>query len=264
MDNPPADWRGYGLGSQTIQLLRRTNFEDQLIADRLPLVVDDRTTKHPVDQAPRPKPSQLETTKPQDKPSIGLAEKENASFDLGIELEVEEAQRRLITKIDSAAIKARAIFNRVVDKSPPANKLPYIPADTKKNKEDIDHWWRVVFCDSNLRGLAGNCPIKPRNGHGLVYLYIVNNRVKYVGRTFYSLHQRMTMNQKDGMIGYIPEIKRNLLNAFRDEDLAIETEMVSHDKVNELEENTIRHFARISRIWNKDHNPYFEYSNYEI
>ena len=262
MDNPPANWRGYSSGDQTLQLPRRTDFGLKLIAHRLHANHVDQPTKASVSvkAKPRPTPSGTRVLK-RPEPPKPLAK--SLSFDLRIELETQEAQKRLITKVDSAATTNQPLFERIIDKSPPVDKLPYIESYAKKAERFINKWWSSVFYDFKLRGLAGNCRLKPVNGkYGLVYLYIIAGRVRYVGQTTESLYWRMTKRQNNDKIGYPLPIKRNLLNAFRDESLSIETEMIRQSHLDKIELNLIRHFAPANRLWNQKHNPHFELSNY--
>ena len=243
------------------QLDCRTDFGLQLIAHRL-TDAGSQLTKTLVGNDAKPKPA-IANVATTEKINIPRSPAENARLDLDVELEAQEAQKRLITKVALAATTIRPIFERVIEKPPPIDKLPYIKSCTQKADKIINKWWSLVFYDPKLRGLAGNCRVAPANSkYGLVYLYVVGSHVRYVGRTIYSLHWRMTKRQGDGGIGYPRPIKRNLLNAFRDGTLSIETEMAKRTWIDRLEQNVIHHFAPTNRLWNREYNPHFNSSNY--
>ncbi len=259
MAEPDSDRRGW---QPKHQPPRRTDFGLQLIAHRL-TGGSDRQAKNSVGNEAKPKPGPGEALAPEN-PKPPRPPAKNLSFDLRIELEVQEAQKRLITKVDSAATTSRPVFERIINKPPPTDKLPYIGSCTQRFIRFINDWWSMVFSDPELRGLAGGCRTKPANEkYGLVYLYIIGNRVRYVGQTINPLHLRMTKRQTSGIIGYQPPIKRNLLNSFRDETLSIETEMIRRIRLDKLEQNLIRYFAPTNQLWNREHNPHFEPSNYQ-
>ncbi len=239
----------------------RTDFGLQLIAHRL-TDAGSQPVKTPASNRAKPKLAPIKPTNPEN-PKPPRPPAKNLSFDLRIELEVQEAQKRLITKVDSAATTARPMFERIIKKPPPTDRLPYIESCAQRFIKFINDWWGIVFSDPELRGLAGSCRTKPANEkYGLVYLYIIGNRVRYVGRTVDPLHLRMTKEQTSGMIGYRPQIKRNLLNSFRDKTLSIETEMIRRIRLDKLEQNLIHHLAPTNRLWNREHNLHFDSTNY--
>ena len=145
----------------------------------------------------------------------------------------------------------------------PTDGLPYIEKSRSRAEKLIKYWWGRVFYDPSLRGLAGRCRLRPPSAkHGLVYRYIVNGRVRYIGQTIKPLYWRMTKEQDNGRIGYPLPIKRNLLNAYRAGVLRIETEVVGRSWLDKRERDLIRHFAPIEKLWNQEHNPHFDLSNY--
>ncbi len=146
----------------------------------------------------------------------------------------------------------------------PTDGLPYIEKFTSRTEKLIKYWWSRVFYDPSLRGLAGRCRIKPPSPkYGLVYRYIVDDRVRYIGQTIKPLYWRMTKEQDNGRIGYPLPVKRNLLNAYRAGVLRIETEVVGRSWLDKRERDLIRHFAPIEKLWNREHNPHFDLSNYQ-
>ena len=131
-------------------------------------------------------------------------------------------------------------------------------------KKLANYWWSQVFYnDDNLKRLAGNHPIYPRQGRGLVYRYVVRDKVRYVGQTGErSLKWRMTKKQTSGHSGYKPVIKKNLLNAYRAGTLRIETEQLPLSKLDGREKALIKSYPPSNRLWNIEHNPHFDPRNY--
>ena len=139
---------------------------------------------------------------------------------------------------------------------------PYIR--NTHNKRLINYWWSKVFYNSAiLRDLANGHPLYPKPGYGLLYYYIIDGRVRYIGQTGErSLKWRMTRRQPNGAIGYNYSIKRHMLNAYRSHRLTIktrETPLADLDAV-EIKEIT-QHSGYGNRLWNVEHNQNFRKSN---
>ncbi len=146
----------------------------------------------------------------------------------------------------------------------PTDGLPYIRSFGPEAEKVIRHWWSRVFYDPKLRGLAGSFQVKPPNSkYGLIYRYIVNGRVRYIGQTIKPLYWRMTRPWEGGNIGYPRPVKRNLLNAYRSGSLRIETEVVGRWRLEHREKHLIQHFATKEKLWNQEHNPQFNLTNYQ-
>ena len=142
-------------------------------------------------------------------------------------------------------------------------RLPEVK--TTNNEKLINLLWsRVFFNSDNLKKIAKDGSIHSEKGHGLVYRYIINGHVRYIGQTRErSLRWRMTKRQKSGMIGYNNAIRRNLLNAYRAGILAIETEKVRIRELDKKEEELIKHYGPLNKLWNKIHNEnHFSVANY--
>ena len=132
--------------------------------------------------------------------------------------------------LGSSKSKARSTSRR----TPTGTDQPYIKSVASPGgKKLANYWWSQVFYNNdNLKRLAGKHPVRPRQGCGLVYRYIVKGKVRYVGQTGErSLKWRMTKKQTSGYIGYKPVIKKNLLNAYRAGVLRIETEQLPLSKL---------------------------------
>ena len=138
---------------------------------------------------------------------------------------------------------------------------PYIK--NNHNKKLINYWWsRVFYNNDNLEQLAPGCPLYPRQGHGLIYYYIVGDRLRYIGQTKErSLKWRMTRRQANGNMGYHYSIKRQMLNAFRSGILKIQTREVRVGSLDETEEREIKFYSKANRLWNIEHNLNYRRSN---
>ena len=156
------------------------------------------------------------------------------------------------------------LFGQAAKPTTPAQAQPYIRSiASPEGKKLANYWWSQVFYDNdNLQRLAGSNSIYPTDGHGLVYRYIIRDRVRYIGQTRErSLKWRMTKNQPGGHIGYSPTIKKHMLNAYRQGVLRIETESVRIDKLDDREQELIARYGPTNRLWNIEHNPNFKKTN---
>lgn len=138
---------------------------------------------------------------------------------------------------------------------------PYIR--NVRNRELINYWWSEVFYSpKHLRKMAGKYPLNPRPGYGLVYYYYIGGRLRYVGQTRErSLRWRMTRRQANRHIGYNYSIKRQMLNAYRAGKLSIVTREVKVADLDKVEREAIEANSRWSKLWNIEHNKYFNKSN---
>ena len=136
---------------------------------------------------------------------------------------------------------------------------PYIK--NVNNRKLINYWWSKTFYnDDHLQRLAGKDIIRPRPGYGLIYYYLINGRVYYVGQTRErSLKWRMTKHQPNYKIGYRYGMKRKMLNASRAGRLSISTKEIPIGQLNDFEIAEIKRYAS-SRLWNIEHNPYSRFN----
>lgn len=228
------------------RLPRRKNFSLQPLNRRLfdvgSIKLDDKTALQPkLAEDKRLPAAKLAPTTP---------------LNLNSKLEATD-QSRLISQIPPAAKAPLRIFSRV-------SRPPYIRSCSKKAEKLINNWWCYIFHDPKLRGLAGDHRVKPpSSSYGLIYRYVVAGRVRYIGITTEDLYRRMTRLRKGGKIGYPIPIKRNLLNAYRNGTLKIKTEVIRKTYLHDRERKLILHFAPAKMLWNKEHNPYFELSDYD-
>lgn len=138
---------------------------------------------------------------------------------------------------------------------------PYIK--NCRNKKLINYWWSEVFHnDFNLKSLARDYPIESSVGYGLIYYYLVNNQVRYIGQTREkSLKWRMTRRQSNRKIGYSYPMKRQMLNAFRSGRLAIKTQKVKIADLDAIERSEIEYYSKFNRLWNIEHNSRYKFTN---
>ena len=125
----------------------------------------------------------------------------------------------------------------------------------------INYWWSKTFYDNDyLRLLAKGCVLEPREGYGLIYYYLINNKVCYVGQTKErSLRWRMTKHQTKHKIGYRYGMKRRMLNANRFKRLSIKTKEVPVDQLDDFEIAEIRKHAS-RKLWNIEHNKHSRFN----
>ncbi|MCY3804422.1 MAG: hypothetical protein OXF85_00890 [Candidatus Saccharibacteria bacterium] len=132
-----------------------------------------------------------------------------------------------------------------------------------RNQKLINFWWhRIFYNDANLRSLTNGYPTRSREGYGLIYYYLINNQLRYIGQTKEGcLNWRMTKNQSSGRTGYAYIMKRNLLNAYRLGRLAIRTAEIPIKNLDEMEKSEIERYAPTCRLWNQKHNTYYRHQN---
>lgn len=135
------------------------------------------------------------------------------------------------------------------------------------NKKLIDKiWGNAFYKTANLRRIAGNCALSAKKGYGIIYFYIIDNQIRYIGQTRErTLKWRMNRPQKNGVKGYNYAIKRNLINAYRNGTLSIRTAIVKKDQLDRCEQQLIEHYGPTNKLWNKIHNEkYFQVENYNF
>ena len=145
----------------------------------------------------------------------------------------------------------------------------YLPeVKTHFNIKAVNLFWSRIFYKNNSKYLSKitKGPVKSsRRNKGLIYCYLIDGRVRYVGQTREkTLYWRMTKRQKDGQIGYNVQIKRNLINAYRAGRLTIQTKLVSIVNLDKVEQSLIKYYAPSNNLWNKENNDYFNPANYNI
>ena len=147
--------------------------------------------------------------------------------------------------------------------SSPNQRPPFIK--THKQRRLIDIWWQKIFCDNeNLTRIANGNPIRSDWDRGLVYCYLVDGVICYVGKTKQSsLKRRMTRKHPNSKtIGYNYFIKRNMLNAYRKDLLRIGAVEMAISDLDAHEQFCIRLFGQQNRLWNQEYNENFQKSNY--
>ena len=144
--------------------------------------------------------------------------------------------------------------------------------DNLPDLEDIQNprlinllWSRVFHGGHIVQKLASNSVVQTKKGFGLIYCYLINGKVRYIGQTRENnLYWRMTEKQEDGKVGYNDSIRRNLLNAYRRGYLSIQTKLVPLYHLEHYKKGLIEYYAPTNHLWNTDHNQYFDKGNYDI
>ena len=146
---------------------------------------------------------------------------------------------------------------------PPAIILP--KRNYFKMKESgINRYWSEAFY-KNLDLFVGNNSIYTDRNKGLIYHYLVDDQIRYVGQTKEnSLKWRMNKQQTNGQRGYNLFIKRNLLQAASEGRLKIETKKIPRSQLDECEKTEIETYAPTNRLWNQDHNQHFKTENFYL
>ena len=132
----------------------------------------------------------------------------------------------------------------------------------KISESAISYYWGEAFY-KNLESFTGSSITHTDGYHGLIYYYIVDGQVRYIGQTRENtLKWRMNKPQADGRIGYNLYIKRNLLQAAAESRLRIVTRKVLKSQLDQYEKAEIEAYAPTNRLWNQEHNLYFKVENF--
>ncbi|MCY4010765.1 MAG: hypothetical protein OXF30_01695 [Candidatus Saccharibacteria bacterium] len=124
-----------------------------------------------------------------------------------------------------------------------ANK--YFPEIGDQHDEKfINSLWSRVFGDENNLKTFTKGTIHNKPKHGLLYCYLVDGKVQYIGHTKEnSLIKRFTKMHGNGLLGYKAAIKKRLLNAHRSGRLEIHAKLVKLTEIKKMEAELIRYHA---------------------
>lgn len=127
----------------------------------------------------------------------------------------------------------------------------------------INDYWRIAFYH-NLKSFTLNSEITTDQDNGLIYCFIIDDQVRYIGQTREkTLRQRMTKQQADShIIGYNDYIKRNMLDAASKGLLKIQTQKIDKSELDNYEISLIQYYAPTNRLWNQKHNKHFSKENF--
>ncbi len=126
----------------------------------------------------------------------------------------------------------------------------------------IDRYWSIAFYD-NLGKFIGNSVTSTGRWHGLIYYFIIDGNIRYIGQTRETtLRWRMTRRQDNDLIGYNYAIKRNMLIAASKGKLSIKTKRMLKTQLDSYEKAEIETYAVTNRLWNQEHNKYFQPENF--
>ena len=141
----------------------------------------------------------------------------------------------------------------------------FLPRRRQDNDWKVRSYWeKLVIQRGLIKQLAKSQKIWTRPGYGLIYRHLVDGKVRYIGQTSrWSLRERLKQRFSNGLVGYDYEIQRCLLNAFWKGAWKIQTEQVELKELEQREKELIRFYARLNRLWNRQHNPYFRESNFD-
>lgn len=135
------------------------------------------------------------------------------------------------------------------------------------NEKAVNFFWNRVFYRDNIAHLKHiiSGPTQCRKkGYGMVYYYLVNDKVRYVGQTKEKgLYWRMAKGQFGVVKDYNAAIKCNLINAYRSGRLKVQTQIVNLANIDSIQEFLIKRYAPHNNLWNVRHNDYFHVSNYQ-
>ena len=110
---------------------------------------------------------------------------------------------------------------------------------------------------------TGNNIIHTNRSHGLIYYYLVNGQVRYIGQTRENtLKWRMNKPHDNGHTGYNLYIKRNMLQAASENRLDIKTHRVLISQLDQYEKTEIEAYAPTNKLWNQEYNQYFNHDNF--
>ena len=142
----------------------------------------------------------------------------------------------------------------------------FLPRRRQENDWKVKRYWEgLVIQKGFIKQLAKGQKIWIRPGYGLIYRHLVDDKVRYIGQTSrWSLRERLKQRFSNGLIGYDYDIQRCLLNALWRKSWKIRTEEVDLKQLDQREEELIRFYARLNRLWNRQSNPYFHESNFDI
>ena len=133
----------------------------------------------------------------------------------------------------------------------------------KMRESGINYYWSEAFY-KNLKIFTGDSVTYTDYNHGLIYYYLIDNQVRYIGQTREkTLKWRMNRPQENGHTGYNLYIKRNLLQAASEGRLRIKTRKIPKSRLNDCEKAEIENYASTNKLWNWEHNQhYFKLSNF--
>ena len=134
-------------------------------------------------------------------------------------------------------------------------------------KRFVNRRWKRIFGRdgtlSRLRLDPGD-RLYTNPGQGLIYFYLVDGRVRYVGQTrARSLKARLTRWRPAGRTGYNFAIKRLMLTAYYQDKLRVKTLLAPIGELDRLEDYYIKAYGQQNKLWNQIKNPGFRLSNYK-
>ena len=137
----------------------------------------------------------------------------------------------------------------------------------EQNRRQVDLCWKILTeCRHLLPYWIEGTPVISSQNDGLIYQYLLNGELRYIGKTGMSsiLRRWKRRFQDSGITGYDYNIKRCLLNAAWQGSLKIKIQKVPVRLLDSREANMIRKHAPFNSLWNRVHNErYFSESNFD-
>ena len=163
------------------------------------------------------------------------------------------------TGFDSDSVNRSGVIVATPTQTIPIPQLNYF----KVSEKAVNKYWSEAFYD-NLKFFTGSNPTSTYGSFGLIYYFVVNGQIRYIGQTKErGLRWRMTKRQSGGVIGYNYYIKRNLLQAASRDNLVITTKRLPVFRLNQVERSEIRQYGPTNKLWNQEHNtPHFHIRNF--
>ena len=138
----------------------------------------------------------------------------------------------------------------------------------ERNRRQVNLCWKILTEQRNLLPYwVEGTPVATSRDDGLIYQYLLNGNLRYIGKTGMSsiLRRWKRRFQDSGITGYDYNIKRCLLNAAWQGSLKIKIQKVPARLLDETEAKMIRKHAPFNALWNRVHNErYFKESNFDI
>ncbi len=134
------------------------------------------------------------------------------------------------------------------------------------NTYQVEKCWHFFVKRSRLLNSWIKGPtVCKRPEHGLIYYYLLEDDLRYIGRT----RQRLFLNRlrqkfSSGIVGYRYDVKRCLLNAAWQGRLRVKTWEVPEQRLDAVEAELISVHAPHRALWNIEHNPFFKTSNFDV
>ena len=141
-------------------------------------------------------------------------------------------------------------------------QLPHIRED--HDRGFINNLWHRIFSNESIIRRITKGKLSVDQGYGLVYCYLVNGKIRYIGKTQEASFIQKLLNMQVSGSDYKDAIKRNLLNAYRVGQLEIQVQAVNSEYIDAYQQKLIERYAPTNRLWNEEYNSHFHIDNYNF